>query len=410
MSSFGDWLPGAKEAKTRAEAVLKRRTAATALTTDLDLDLQDLQVSFELAEKDYQPGDLADFRTALERAQSLMAQIYNDVSMIADNPVPERITDGQAFELVQPALRIEARAQEVRKVFEKAHQVHRELSKPRENAAGMIAEAEQRRLQTEIALTSCRTIAQRLKAAYSEVYPKVEAALLTAESETQAANQMVTSSRQALNRRSWREAHDLARRSITLFESASGKFDLIRQADSDYGQAAQEADDVLAAALRRLNEVRATLTSQAALLTNDPNYYLSAGVQRLGEARRAYKANPPQYVTALNLAKEATALLDQAVIQANDEIEKLRRNRQEARQNLALLNEAVQNLRITINSQRSVPTKATRYYEQARAERTRLAPREAEIDRLSLPQLVELATAARQALQAAQEGLKLVGQ
>src|SRR6476469_9985187 len=122
MSTFGDWMPGSKEAKMRADAVIKRRSSATALTTDLDLELQDLQVSLQLDEKDYQPVDLMAFRTTLERAQAVMAQIYNDVTMIADKPVPERITDAQAFELVQPALRIEARAQEARKYFEKARQ------------------------------------------------------------------------------------------------------------------------------------------------------------------------------------------------------------------------------------------------------------------------------------------------
>jgi hypothetical protein len=409
MSTFGDWLPGSKEAKMRADAVMKRRASATALTTDLDLELQDLQVSLQLDEKDHQPVDLMPFRTTLERAQAVMSQIYNDVTLIADKPVPERITDAQAFELVQPALRIEARAVEARKLFEKARQARNDLNLPREKAAGLIAEAEQRRLQAEIALAAARSIAQRLKADYSEIYPKVEAALITAESETSAATQMVTSARQGLSRKAWKEAYDLARRSMTLFDSASGKFDLIQSSESEHAQASQEADDELAAALRRLNEVRARLTSQAALLSHDANYYLAAGVQRLGEARRAFKATPALYVTALKLAKEATSLIDQALMQATEEIEKLQRNRLEARQSLSMLSETVQSLRISLNSQRTVPTKANKCYDKARTERDRLLPRETEIDRLSLPQLAELTAAARQATQTAQEGLKLIG-
>ena len=408
MSTFGDWLPGSKEGKMRADAVMKRRASATALTTDLDLELQDLQVSLQLDEKDHQPVDLMPFRTTLERAQAVMSQIYNDVTLIADKPVPERITDAQAFELVQPALRIEARAVEARKLFEKARQARNELNLPRENAAKLIAEAEQRRLQAEIALAASRSIAQRLKADYSEIYPKVEAALLTAESETSAATQLVTSARQGLSRKAWKEAYDLARRAITLFDSASGKFDLIQSSENEHAQASQEADDELAAALRRLNEVRSRLTSQATLLSHDANYYLAAGVQRLGEARRAFKATPALYVTALKLAKEATSLIEQALLQATEEIEKLQRNRLEARQSLSMLSETVQSLRISLNSQRTVPTKANKCYDKARTERDRLLPRETEIDRLSLPQLAELTAAARQAIQTAQEGLKLI--
>ncbi len=409
MSSFGDWLPGSKEAKMRADAVIKRRISATALTTDLNLELEDLQVSLQLDQKDYQSVDLMPFRAALERAQSVMALIYNDVTLIADRPVPERITDAQAYEFVQPALRIEARVQEASRLFEKARQAREALNQPRENAGGLIAEAEQRRLQAEIDLAGVRQIASRLKAEYSETYPRVEAALLTAESETQAATQMVVSARQALSRKSWREAHDLARRSMTLFDSAAGKFDLIRQSENDHAQASVDADDALAAALRQLNSARATLTSQAKMLANEPNYYLSAAVQRLGEARRAFKAAPPLYVTALKLAKEASSLIDQALTQTGKEVQKLQNSRMDALQSLEMLNEAVQNLRISLNSQRTVPVKANRCYEQARAERDRLLPRQAEINTLFLPQLVELTTAARLALQTAQEGQKLVG-
>src|SRR4051794_16818481 len=141
MSNFGDFLPGAKEGKMRADAVIKRRTSAAAMTTDLDLELQDLQVSLQLDSKEFQPADLADFRNKLERAQAIMAQIYNDVNLIADRPVPERITDAQAYEFIQPALRIEARAQEVRHWFTQAAKARDLLSQPREEADDKITAA-----------------------------------------------------------------------------------------------------------------------------------------------------------------------------------------------------------------------------------------------------------------------------
>lgn len=393
----------------RAELVTKRRNAAAAMTTDLDLEMQDLQVSLELDSKDYPPADLATFRKAVERATAIMAEIYNDVTALANNPVPERITDVQGYELTQPALRIEARAVELRRVLEKARQARTEVNKPREEANGVIAEAERHRLQAEIEMSSVRAIAEELKTAYAENYPTVEAAMLTANSEMQAATQMVTSARLAMNRKSWREAVDLARRAGTVFTSAASKFELVRLSQADYSHAEKEADDALAAALRQLNTARTVLMAQASTLIYEANHYLSPAVQRVGEARRAFKANPPQYVTALRLAKEAQAMIEQSLSLANEEASKIQQSRMDARQSLQQLQEAVHNLRVNINYQRTVPVKANAYYDQARAERDRLLPRQAEIDKLSIPQLVELTMAARQALQKAQEGLKLVG-
>ncbi len=404
-----DWLPGAKEARMRAETVIRRRTAASALTTDLGLELEDLEVSLQLDGKDFQPADLSKFKGLVERAQGIMQQIYNDINLIADKPVPERITELQGFEFMQPALRIEARAAEIRKILEQAREARNQLNGPRENAGKEIAEAENQRLQAEIELAAARSIAAQLKAAYAENYPTVEAALLTAQSEVQAATQMVKSARQALGRKSWREAHDLGRRAGTIFESAAAKFQMIRSSQVDYSRAAQEADDALAAALRQLNSVRQTLLAQADTLIQEPSHYLNPAARRIGDARLAYKANPPQYVTALRLAREGLMLLAQAQSQAQGEIGKLNQSRLDARQNLSLLKEAVQNLRISLNSQRTVPVKANQLYEKARAERDRLLPSEPQLDRLSLPQLTELSTAARLALQTAQEGLKLVG-
>lgn len=393
----------------RADAVIKRRTSAAAMTTDLDLELQDLQVSLQLDSKEFPPADLADFRHKLERAQAIMAQIYNDVNVIADRPVPERITDAQAYEFIQPALRIEARAQEVRHWFTQAAKARDLLSQPREEADDKITAAEGQRLQAEQALADARQVAERLKAAYAENFPQVEAALATASSEVQAASQMVISARLAVGRKSWREAFDLARRSATLFDSAAAKFQLIQSAESDYSQAAQDADDALAQALRNLNAARPFFADQARLISVDPVFYLRSVVQRIGEARIAYKGNPPQYVTARRLAREALILLEQAQDRLTQEVQRLQQSRLDARENLSALNECVQNLRYTLNSQRSVPVKAKELYEKARTERDKIIPREKEIDQLSIPQLVELVAAAKQALQNARDGLALVG-
>jgi hypothetical protein len=408
MSNFGDFLPGAKENKIRAEAVIKRRTAAAAVTTDLDLELQDLQVSLDLDQKEFSPADMANFRQALERAKAVMSQIYNDVNLIADRPVPERITDAQAYEYMQPALRIEARSHEARHWFSLAAKARDELSKPREEAGDKIAAAEGQRLQAEQALAHARQVAEALKAAYAENFPQVEAALATAASEVQAASQMVISARLALGRKSWREAFDLARRSSTLFDSAAAKFHLIQAAEADYHHASQEADDALQEALSRLSAARPVFNEQAQLISSDPVFYLNPVVQKVGEARRAFKGTPPQYVTALRLAREALALLEQAQDRLGQEVQRLQQSRFDARENLTALNDCVQNLRYILNSQRSVPVKAKQLYERARLERDVLCPREQEIDRLSIPELVELVVSAKQALQTARAGLALV--
>lgn len=409
MNNFGDFLPGAKEGKMRAEAVMKRRNSAAAMTADLDLELQDLQVSLQLDSKEFSPAEMANFKTSLERAQSIMAQIYNDVNEIADRPVPERITDAQAYEYMQPALRIESRAQEAKRWFAEAAKARDILSQPREEADDKITAAEGQKLQAEQALDSAREVAARLKAAYAENYPQVEAALTTAASEVLAASQMVTSARLAVGRKSWREAYDLARRSATLFDSAASKFQLIQSADTDYHQAAKDADDALAEGLRRLNASRPFFAEQAKIIAADPIFYLHPVVQRIGEARIAYKGNPPQYVTALRLAREALILLEQAQDRISMEVGRLQQNRLDARENLSALNECVQNLRYTLNSQRSVPVKAKELYEKARAERDKIYPREKEIDQLGVAQLVELVAAAKLALQNAREGLALIG-
>ena len=56
---MADWMPGAKEAKVRAEAVNKRRMAAAALVTDLNTELEDFKLALELEAGEYQPADAA---------------------------------------------------------------------------------------------------------------------------------------------------------------------------------------------------------------------------------------------------------------------------------------------------------------------------------------------------------------
>lgn len=405
-----DWLmPGGKEAKIRAEAVTKRRNSASALVSDLDLEMDDLRVSLELDSKDYPAADLKKFRDLVERCNSLMQLIYGDVTFMAQRPVPERITEQQAFELVQPALRIEGRVPEVKQLFEKARDARRELTQPRDEAAGHIADAERRRLQAEIDMAALGGVIEQLKAAYAENYPQANAAFQTASSEVKAASQMVSSARQALDRKSWREANDLARRAGVLFDSAASKFSLIRTSQSDYTSASQEADDAIQDALQRLNIARTRLQEQGAILSHEVNYYLGPAVQRLGEARRAYHAKPPQYVTALRLAKEALTLLEQGITTANEEVYKLSGARMEAHSLLTQLNDAVQNLRVTLNSMRTVPVKANELYTKARDVRDRLLPHEFEIDQWGLLQVSDFTNNARQALQQARDGLKLLG-
>lgn len=404
-----DWLmPGGKEAKIRAEAVSKRRNSASALVSDLSLEADDLKVSLELDSKDYPAADIKKFRDAVERCNAVMQLIYNDLTFMADRPVPERITEQQAFELVQPALRLEGRVPELRQLMDKAREARRELTQPRDEAAGNIADAERRRLQAEIDIASLSTVIEQLKAAYAENYPQSNAAFQTASSEVKAASQMVSSARIALDRKSWREANDLARRSMVLFDSAAGKFSLIRSSQNDYASAAEEADDAIREALQNLNIARTRLQQQGVILSHDVNHYLSPAVQRLGEARRAYHANPPQYVSALRLAKEASTLLEQGITTANEEVYKLSGIRIEAHSVITQLNEAVQNLRVTLNSMRTVPVRANDLYTKARDVRDRLLPHEFEIDQWGLAQLADFTSNARQALQNAQEGLRLV--
>lgn len=403
------FMAGGKEAKMRADAVIKRRNSANAQITDLDLEMEDLRVSLQLDSKDYSADDIKAFREAVERCQNVINMIYNDVRYMADKPVPERINEQQAFEFMQPALRIEGRIPELKQYFEKARNLRNDLTKPRDEAAGNIADVERKRLQAEIDMASLAPVLEQMKAGYADTYPQMNAAFMTANNEVKAATQMVVSARMALDRKSWREANDLARRAATIFDSAASKIRMVRSSQADFTIASTEADDALADAMSRLKVARQRLTEQVGMPVEDVNRYLNPSVQKLGEARRAYSTNPPQHMTALRLAKESLSLLEQGLILANEEVYKVSAVRAEAHEALRQLNDVVGNLRITLNSMRTVPVRANDCYRQSRDIRDRLMAQEFMLTGMSMPQARDFLNDAQKALELAQEGLKLVG-
>jgi hypothetical protein len=410
MSNFSDWMPGAKEARVRAEAVNKRRMAASALVADLNTELEDLKLALELEANEYQPTDLAAIKSPLSRAQAVMDNLFSDVKEITFKSMPDRITDQQAFELVQPALRIESRAVEMRRWLEEVRQKKTELDRPRQSAAGNVEQGQRHRLQVEAVFNEMRNLVEQMRQAGAENFPEVSAALITAQRELTTGGQLVDGARQAILRKSYREAEDLANRAQRLFDSSTSKLDMIRLAGADFQNASQEADDALALALRKLNEAKATLSARAALLSSDPNVYLHAAIQKIGEARRAIRATPPQSVTCLRLSKEALLLIDDTVAKATGEVERMKSGRMNAREGLRLLQEAVQTARITLNSQKRVPVKANELYTQARNERDRLLEQGQQLDSLKLPQLEKFNVDAQAALKKAEEATRLASE
>jgi hypothetical protein len=407
---MADWMPGAKEAKVRAEAVNKRRMAAAALVTDLNTELEDFKLALELEAGEYQPADLAAINALLARAQGVMDNLFQDINELSARPMPERINDQQAFELVQPALRIESRSGEMRRWLQETRQKKEELDRPRQTASGNVDNAQRRRLQVDATLREIQNLVEQMRQAGAENFPEVSAALITAQREILTAVQLVDGARQVILRKSYREAEDLAMRAQRLFDSAAAKLDMIKLASADFANASKDADDALAEALRKLNEAKATLIARVALLSGDPNVYLQAAVQRIGEARRAIKANPPQYVSCLRLSKEAISLIEDTVTQAATEVDRLKTGRLNARESLRQLQEAVQLTRITLNSQRSVPVRANELYVQARNERDRLLEQSKELDSLRVVQLEKFNLEVQQALQKAQEATRLASE
>lgn len=401
-------MPGVKEARARAEAVHKRRMTASASVTDLNTELEDLKLALELEASDYQPADFASLKSVLDRAQAVMDNLFRDINEIQAHPVPERLNDyRQEFDLVQPALRIESRAAEMRHWLQETRAKKAELDKPRQTAGGNIELAQRHRLETEAEFSEVKSLVEQMREAGAENFPEVSAALLTAQRELSTGGQLVDGARQALSRKSYREGDDLANRARRLFESSQSKIGMIKIAGADFARAEQDAAKALNEALRKLNEAKATLTARAALLSDDPNTYLQAAVQRIGEARRASRATPPQWVTCLRLSKEATSLIEITVTQAANEVEKLKTGRMAARETLGQLQEAVQLARITINSQKSVPVKANNLYIEARNLRDRLVEQSQQLDTLKPFQLDSLVEELRSALQKAQEATRL---
>jgi len=410
MSNFADWMPGAKDAKTRAEMVNKRRMTASALVTDLNTAFEDLKLTMELEAGEYQPADLALIKAPLERAQSLLNNLFSDIQEITLHAVPDRITDQQAFQFVQPALRIESRAMEMRRWLEETRYKKAELDKPRQAAGGSIERVQHKRLQAEANFSEVRGLVEQMKQAGAENYPEVSAALITAQRELVTAQQLVEGARQAVLRKGFREAEDLVSRAQRLFDSSGAKFDMIRLAGADFAHAAEDADDALAEAMRGLNEAKTTLTARASLLSSDPNIYLQAAIKKIGEARRAIKTNPPQYVTCMRLSKEAISLIEDTVSQAAREMERLKTGRVTARETLRQMQEAVQLTRITLNSQRSVPVKANNLYTQARNERDILVEQSQQIDSLRPEQLDKFIEDMRKVLKKAEDATRLASQ
>ncbi|NWJ96857.1 MAG: hypothetical protein HXX20_13820 [Chloroflexi bacterium] len=407
---MADWMPGAKEAKARAEAITKRRMLASALVTDLNTEFEDLKLTLELEADEYQSADLASLKVPLERAQAVLDNLFRDISEITGRPLPERVNDQQAFELVQPALRIESRVAEMRHWLEETRQKKTELDRPRQTASGKVEAVQRQRLQVDATFSEMCNLVEQMRLAGAENFPEVSAALITAQRELLTAGQLVDGGRQALQRKGYREAEDLALRSQRLLESCSAKFDMIRLAGTNFSHASQDAEDALTEALRQLTEAKALLTARAALLSSDPNVYLQGAIQRIGEARRAIKINPPQYVTCLRLSKEAISLITDTVAQAAVEVEQLKTGRLAAREGLRQLQEVVQLTRITLNSQKSVPVRANELYVQARNERDRLTERGQQLDSLKPGQLDKLVEEIEATIKKAQEATRLASE
>jgi hypothetical protein len=379
---------GKKEQKARAEDVQRRLMSASAMTHDLDLEYNELKFWLEIDGQNFQPSDLKNIQSYTEKAYDLLQSIYMDVNQISGRPTPERLKIQEANELVQPALRIEAKAREFKQWVEKAKQAKDKLDTPRMNAADVLALADRKRLQAESELAQARQQVWELEAGRAENYPEAKAALTTAEREILAGTQMVQAGHQALLRKSFREAYDLAERSQKILESGIGRFVTIKFAIDKNRQASTDAEDALDKALRRMQEVKDILAARAKLISTMPQTYMQSAIQRIGEARRACKSNPPQFMTAFRLANEGLTLLDQALERANEETRNLRSARLKARELSRQLSEAVAEARSLINNRQTVPVRANEMFRKARDSRERLAAQD--IDELGYPALTKL--------------------
>ncbi len=398
MSDF--FGTGKKEGLDRAKAVSQRRSLAMTMTTDLDSELAEVRVTLELDAPTYQPSDLESIKKPFSQAQRLMDEIYAEVNMIMGQTMPDRLTDTQAYEFVQPALRIESKAAELRNWLKQAREVKAKLDRPKTQIQNSLTLADRKRLSAEAELSQAHNLVDQMKEARAENYPQASAALLTAEREISAASTMVNAAQQAVLRNAYREALDLTQRAASMFDSGINKLGTVKIAGRDFERAADTADDMLQKALSHLQEAKTELTDRAAILSADPNTYFSAAVQRIGEARRAFKATPPQAMTCYRLATEAITLIDDALERAREEVRRLRDGRINARSLLQKLQEAVADTRLAINEKQAVPIKAKDLYTSARDERDRLL--QLVIDKLSLDELDQFASIANLALKQAE--------
>jgi hypothetical protein len=397
---------GKKEQKARAEDVQRRLMSASALTHDLDIEYNELKFWVEIDGQNFQPSDLKNVKTYLEKAYDLLQSIYFDVNEITGRPVPERLKIQEANEIVQPALRIEAKAREFRQWVAKGTEAKDKLDTPRANAADVLAMAERKRLQAESELVQARQQVWELEASRAENYPEAKAALITAEREIIAGAQMVQSGQQALLRKSFREAYDLAQRSQKILESGIGRFITIKFAIDKNRQASGDADEALDNALHRLQEVKGVIAARAKLISAMPQTYLQSATQRIGQARRAYKSNPPQFMTAFKLANEGLTLLDQALERANEEVRNLRDARIKVRELSRQLSENLAEARTLINNRQTVPVRAEDIYRKARDARERIM--QDDIDNLTFVDLTKLNSQLQTVLEQTEAALELL--
>jgi hypothetical protein len=397
---------GKKEQKARAEDVQRRLMAASAMTHDLDLEYNEMKFWLEIDGQNFQPSDLKNMQTYVAKAYDILQAIYLDVNQIAGKPIPERLKIQEANEMVQPALRIEAKAREFQQWIAKAKEAKDRLDTPRANAADVLALAERKRLSAETELAQARQQVWELEASRAENYPEAKAALSTAEREIIAGTQMVQSGQQALMRKSFREAYDLAERSQKILESGMGRFVTIKFAIEKNRQASGDADDALDKALRKMQEVKDIIAARAKLISSTPQAYLQSAIQKIGEARRAYKSNPPQFMSTFRLANEGLSLLDQALERANEETTNLREARLKARELSRHLSENLAEARSIINNRQTVPVRANEMYRKARDEREHLAAQD--IDSLSYGELTRLSSGLQATLEQINSALDIL--
>jgi hypothetical protein len=394
------------EAQERAEVVSKRRSAAAALVTDLDTEFADVRISVELDGPGYTPADQKSLTGSLDKARQLLEKLYVEVQQISFHPVSDRITEPEAYALMQPALKIEAMAVELRQWLQRVRDAKSKLDRPKTEVDGQAKAAEVSRLNVSAGLDQARMLIEQMRQARAENYPECSAALLTAEREATAANQLLVASQQALGRYAYREALDLTQRARSMLDSAQSKLDMIKAAGVKFEKAHDEADDALNKALARLQEAKQELTQHIVDLEADPNTYFFGAVQRIGEARRAIKSDPPQNLTCYRLSNEALTMIEDALQRARQGINTLREGRVNSHSLLHQLQETVYEVRLRINEKQAVPVRAKELYSQARSEFDRLAA--LEIQTLSLTEMEDFTSSATYALKLAESARALL--